>query len=374
MIRGVPPVEVPLVDLQLQYNEIRDEVMNAFDDALSSMRLVLGPNVDAFEDEFSSFCDVKHTIGVGSGTDALQLLLHAHGIGPGDEVITSSFTFIATIEAIMLLGATPVLADIEPDTFCIDPAEIAAKITPRTRAILPVHLYGHPADMDAIAEVIGDREIALLEDSAQAHGALYRGKPAGGLADGGAFSFYLSKNLAAYGEAGAITVDDDEIDDTIRALRVHGSREKYVHRLIGYNSRLDELQAAVLRIKLARLHDWNEARRRHAARYNEQLGGLPDLRTPVEKDWARSVYHVYTIRSLRRDEIAAALETEGIGHAIHYRVPCHLQAALSDLGCPEGSLPETEAAANEVLSLPMYPELTNEQIDYVCEIVTKALS
>ncbi len=366
-------MDVPLVDLQLQYDGIRDEVMDAFEEALSSMRLALGPNVDAFEQRFSDFCEVKHTIGVGSGTDALQLLLHAHGIGPGDEVVTASFTFIATIEAIMLLGATPVLADIEPDTFCIDPTEVAANITSRTRAVMPVHLYGHPADMDAIAGVIGDRDVALVEDAAQAHGALYRGKPVGGLADGGAFSFYLSKNLAAYGEAGAITVDDDEIDDIIRALRVHGSREKYVHRLIGYNSRIDELQAAVLRIKLARLHDWNEARRRHAARYDEQLGDLPDLRVPVEKDWARAVYHVYTIRSPRRDEIAAALEAAGVGHAIHYRVPCHLQAALSDLGYPEGSLPETEAAANEVLSLPMYPELTNDQIDYVCEVVTKAL-
>lgn len=374
MIRGVPPVEVPLVDLQLQYRDIRDEVMAAFDEALSSMRLALGPNVEAFEAEFSEFCEVKHTIGVASGTDALQLLLHAHGIGPGDEVVTSSFTFIATIEAIMLLGATPVLADIEPDTFCLDPTDVAAKITPRTRAVMPVHLYGHPADMDAIAEVIGDRDIALVEDAAQAHGALYKGKPAGGLADGAAFSFYLSKNLAAYGEAGAITVDNDELDDTIRHLRVHGSREKYVHRMIGYNSRLDELQAAVLRIKLRRLHEWNEARRRHAARYNDQLGDVPDLRVPVEKEWARSVYHVYTIRSPRRDEIAAALEAEGIGHAIHYRVPCHLQVALQDLGYTEGSLPETEAAANEVLSLPMYPELTNDQIDYVCEVVTTALS
>jgi dTDP-4-amino-4,6-dideoxygalactose transaminase len=348
--------------------------MEAFDEALTSMQLALGPNVEAFEAEFSAFCDVKHTIGVGSGTDALQLLLHAHGIGPGDEVVTSSFTFIATIEAIMLLGATPVLADIDPDTFCIDPAEVAAKITPRTRAVLPVHLYGHPADMDAIAEVIGDREIALVEDAAQAHGALCRGRPAGGLGDGAAFSFYLSKNLAAYGEAGAITVDDDDLDETIRALRVHGSRERYVHRLIGYNSRIDELQAAVLRIKLRRLGEWNEARRRHAARYNERLGDLPDLRVPVERDWARSVYHVYTIRSPRRDEIAAALAAEGIGHAIHYRIPCHLQEALRDLGYAEGSLPETERAADEVLSLPMFPELTEEQIDRVCEVVTKALS
>ncbi len=367
-------MEVPLVDLQTQYSEIREEVLESFDEALSSMRLVLGPNVEAFEEEFAQFCDATHTIGVGSGTDALQLLLHAHGIGPGDEVITSSFTFIATIEAIMLLGATPVLADIEPDTFCIDPTEIAAKITPRTRAVMPVHLYGHPADMDAIADVTEERDIALVEDAAQAHGAEYKGHPVGGLANGAAFSFYLSKNLAAYGEAGAITVDDDDLAERIRALRVHGSREKYVHRAIGYNSRIDELQAAVLRIKLRRLADWNEARRRHAARYTEQLADLPDLCIPIEKDWARSVYHVYTIRSPRRDEIAAALEAEGIGHAIHYRVPCHLQAALDDLGYDEGSLPETEAAANEVLSLPMYPELKNEQIDYVCEVVANALS
>ncbi len=364
---------VPLVDLQLQYQDIREEVMAAFDEALSSMRLALGPNVEAFEQEFSEFSDVKHTIGVGSGTDALQLLLHAHGIGPGDEVVTSSFTFIATIEAIMLLGATPVLADIEPDTYCLDAAQVAEKITPRTRAVMPVHLYGHPADMDAIAEVIGDRDIVLLEDAAQAHGALYKGKPAGGLADGAAFSFYLSKNLAAYGEAGAITVEDDDLDEVIRALRVHGSLEKYVHRLIGYNSRIDELQAAVLRIKLRRLADWNEARRRHAARYNEQLCNLPDLTIPVEKEWAWSVYHVYTIRSPRRDQIAEALNAAGIGNAIHYRVPCHLQVALRDLGMSAGSLPETERAANEVLSLPMYPELTNEQIDSVCEVVVDAM-
>lgn len=366
-------MEVPLVDLQVQYNDIRKEVLAAFDEALLSMRLALGPNVVAFEEEFSDFCGVRHAIGVGSGTDALQLLLHAHGIGPGDEVITASFTFIATIEAIMLLGATPVLADIDPETYCLDATAVAEKITPRTRAVLPVHLYGHPADMDAIAEAIAGREIALLEDAAQAHGALYRGTPVGGLGDGAAFSFYLSKNLAAYGEAGAITVDDDELDDIIRALRVHGSREKYVHRMIGYNSRLDELQAAVLRIKLRRLADWNSARRRHAARYDRNLGDLTELTVPTEQDWARSVYHVYTIRSPRRDEIAAALVAKGIGHAIHYRVPCHLQAALADLDYSEGSLPETERAADEVLSLPMYPELTNEQIDYVCEVVAEAL-
>jgi dTDP-4-amino-4,6-dideoxygalactose transaminase len=367
-------VDIPLVDLQLQYRQIREEVLTAFDEALTSMHLALGPNVQEFEREWCEFSRVRHTIGVASGTDALQLLLHAWGIGPGDEVIAPSFTFIATIEAIMLLGATPVLADVDPETLCIDPADVASKITSRTRAIIPVHIYGHPADMDALKGVVAGREIRLLEDAAQAHGALYRGTPVGSLGDGAAFSFYPSKNLAAYGEGGAITVEDDEVDTTVRALRVHGSLERYVHRMIGYNSRLDELQAAVLRIKLRRLAAWNDARRVHAARYNAQLAGLPDVVLPVEKQWARGVYHVYTIRSARRDELAAALGEQGVGHAIHYRIPCHLQDALSDLGYPRGSLPETERAANEVLSLPMYPELTNEQIDRVCEVVTRTLS
>jgi dTDP-4-amino-4,6-dideoxygalactose transaminase len=329
--------------------------------------------VEAFEAEWAAFCDVDHAIGVGSGTEALQLLLHAHDIGPGDEVITPSFTFIATVEAVMLLGATPVLADVDPETLCIDAADVAAKISPRTRAIMPVHLYGHPADMDALADVIDDRDISVVEDAAQAHGARYRGQPVGGLADGGAFSFYLSKNLAAYGEGGAITTDDEALDDAIRHLRVHGSRIKYEHEMIGYNSRLDELQAAVLWVKLRRLAEWNEARRSHAARYNDNLRDVPDLRLPVEKPWADHVYHVYTIRSPRRDEIAAALEAAEIGYAIHYRVPCHLQSALQPLGYERGSLPETERAADEVLSLPMFPELTDEQIDRVCEVVARAL-
>jgi len=366
-------VGIPLVDLQSQYLDIRDEVLAAFDEALTGMQLNLGPNVQAFEEEWAEFCGVRHAIGVGNGTEALNLLLQAHRIGPGDEVITVAFTFIATLEAILQVGATPVMVDIDPETMCIAPEEVGEKITPRTRAIIAVHLYGQPADMQALAEVVGDRDIRLLEDAAQAHGATCRGRPAGSLADGAAFSFYPSKNLAAYGEAGAITTDAREIDDTVRHLRVHGSREKYVHRLVGYNSRLDELQAAVLRIKLRRLADWNEARRRHARRYSEQLAGIDGLQLPVEREWARHVYHVYTVRSPRRDEIAEALEAEDIGYAIHYRVPCHLQEAMADLGCGPGSLPETERAAAEVISLPMYPELTNEQIDRVCEVVRSVL-
>ncbi len=364
---------IPLIDLQLQFREIRDEVFEAFEASLSSMHLALGPNCEAFEEEWADFCETRHAVGVASGTDALQLLLHAHEIGPGDEVITPSFTFIATIEAVMLLGATPVLVDVDPETLCIDPAQVAEKIGSRTRAIIPVHIYGHPAPMDEIAELIDDRDIRLIEDAAQAHGARYRDRAVGGLGDGAAFSFYLSKNLSAYGEAGAITVDDDGLNETIRHLRVHGSTERYQHEMIGYNSRIDELQAAVLRIKLRRLATWNDARREHAARYNRNLAGIEELGLPVEKPWARHVYHLYTIRTPRRDEVAAALEQQGIDHAVHYRIPCHLQKALEPLGYERGSLPVTEQAADEVLSLPMFPELTDDQIDRVCEAVIKAL-
>lgn len=362
-----------MVDLQLQYRELREEVLAAFDEALSGMQLALGPNVQAFEREWAQYCGTAHAIGVGNGTEALHLLLRAHGIGPGDEVITSAFTFIATIEAIVQVGATPVLVDIDPDTFCLVPAGVAEAVTDRTRAVMAVHLYGHPADMDGIRAAVGGREVLLLEDAAQAHGARYQGRRTGGLGDGGAFSFYLSKNLAAYGEGGAITIDDPALDDVVRHLRVHGSRERYVHPMLGYNSRLDELQAAVLRIKLRRLDAWNEARRAHAARYNAALGDLADVVVPRAAEWAEHVYHVYTIRTPRRDELAEALTAAEIGWAIHYRIPCHLQEALRDLGYGAGSLPETERAADEVISLPMYPEMTDEQIDRVCAVVWETL-
>ncbi len=362
-----------MVDLKSQYLDIRDEVLTAFDETLTGMQLNLGPNVQAFEREWAQYSEVAHAVGVGNGTEALHLLLRAHDVGPGDEVITTSFTFIATIEAIVQTGATPVLVDIDPHTYCISPQLAAEAITPATRAIMAVHLYGHPADMGALAEAIAGRDILLLEDAAQAHGARYCGRRVGGLGDGAAFSFYLSKNLAAYGEGGVVTAGDEALAQRVRSLRVHGSLEKYVHEMIGYNSRLDELQAAVLRIKLRRLDAWNQARREHAARYDAALAGIDDLTLPVVADWAESVYHLYTVRSKRRDELAAALAAAGIGHAIHYAVPCHLQAALADLGYGKGSLPETERAANEVLSLPMYPELTNAQIDRVCEVVREAL-
>ncbi len=364
-------MSIPLVDLRIQYEELRDEVMAAFGEALDGMQLSLGPNVQGLEAEWSEYCDVPHSIGVANGTDALALSLRALGVKAGDEVITVAFTFIASIECIRYLDAKPVLVDIDPDTFCISPERLAEAITPRTRAVIPVHLYGHPADMDGINEAIGGRDIVVLEDAAQAHGARYKGARVGTLGDAGAFSFYLSKNLAAYGEGGMITTADDEVAETVRKLRVHGSLERYRHELIGFNSRLHELQAAVLRIKLRRLDDWNEARRSHAARYDEQLADLVTI--PTTADWAEHVYHLYTLRSTRRDEIAEALEAADIGHAIHYRIPAHLQQALSDLGMGAGSLPETERAADEVLSLPMYPELTDDQIDEVCAAVRGAL-
>jgi len=365
-------VAIPLVDLRIQYEELRDEVMTAFGEALDSMQLVLGPNVRALESEWASYCDAPHAIGVGNGTEALSLALKGLGIGPGDEVITVAFTFIASVECIYHVGATPVLVDIDPDTFCISPEKLAEAITPRTRAVIPVHLYGHPADMDRADAAIGDRDdIVVLEDAAQAHGARYKGARCGSLGDAAAFSFYLSKNLAGYGEGGMITAADDAVSDRIRKLRVHGSAERYCHDLIGYNSRLDELQAAVLRIKLRRLDEWNEARRQHAARYTEQLADV--VQVPTAADWAEHVYHVYTIRSPQRDAIADALEAADIGHAVHYRIPVHLQAAVSELGMGPGSLPETERASEEVLSLPMYPELTGDQIDEVCAAVRGAL-
>ncbi len=365
-------MSIPLVDLVTQYEGLREEVLAALDETLSGMQLNLGPNVQALEEEWSEYCGVAHSVGVANGTDALYLLLRALGIGPGDEVITVSFTFIATIEAIIHVGATPVLVDIQPDTFCIEPAKVLGKVTPRTKAILPVHLYGHPADMDALNAIAKEHDLLVVEDAAQAHGASYKGHRVGALADGGTFSFYPSKNLAAYGEGGMITTDDEALADELRALRVHGSGERFVHRVVGYNSRLHEVQAAVLRIKLRRLEGWNEQRRQHAARYNELLSDL-DVTLPTEQAWAHHVYHLYTIRTPRRDEIAAALEAAGIGYALHYCKPSHLQEALAEYHFDPAELPETERAASEIISLPMYPELTDEQIEQVCDVVHQGL-
>ena len=359
-------MDIPLVDLRKQYQPLKDEILAGIAQALDGMHLFLGENVQAFEREFAQFCNVKHGIGVGDGTSALHIILRALGIGPGDEVITVSHTFIATAEAILLAGARPVFVDIDPDTYLIDVSQIEARITPATKAIMPVHLYGQTADMDPISEIAQRYGLKVIEDACQAHGAAYKGRRAGGLGDAAAFSFYFSKNLGAYGEGGFITTNDDEITARARMIRDHGSERKYYHDLVGMNARLDELQAVVLRAKLPYLAEWDDLRRQHAARYNKRLRGLPMAR-PLECPENRHVYHLYVIRAPRRDELQAWLKSQGVATGIHYPVPIHLQNAMSFLGYKAGDLPVTERAAEEALSLPMYPELIDEEIAFVAD-------
>lgn len=366
-------MEVPLMDLKAEYQQLKVELLEAVDNALDSMQLFLGPNVQALEEEFAQFCGVKHAPGVGSGTDALILTLKALGIGPGDEVITVAWTFIATLEAIVHVGASPVVVDIEPDTYCLDPQLIEAAITSNTRAIIPVHVFGHPTDMESINRIARERDLYVLEDAAQAHGAQFHGRPVGGLGDCAAFSFYMSKNVGAYGEGGMVTTNSDHIAEQVRLLRNHGQTEQYEHAIMGYNSRLDEIQAALLRVKLRQLAWGNQQRREQATLYNELLGDCP-VTTPVEAAGARHVYHLYTIRTSRRDELAAHLEQQGIGFARHYQAPCHTQPACRPWGLNEAVLPQTEAAAREVIQLPLHPYLSDEQIRYVAATVEEFLT
>ena len=359
-------MNIPLVDLRKQYQPLKDEIIHGMEQALEGMHLFLGENVQAFEKEFAQFCGVRSGIGVSDGTTALHIILRAMDIGPGDEVITVSHTFIATAEAILLAGARPVFVDIDPHTYLMDVGQIEAKITPRTKAILPVHLYGQTADMDPICEIAQRHGLRVIEDACQAHGAEYKDRRAGSLGDAAAFSFYFSKNLGAYGEGGFITTNDDEIAARARMIRDHGSGRKYYHDLVGMNARLDELQAVVLRAKLPYLAEWDDLRRQHAARYNKLLRGLPAVR-PLECPENRHVYHLYVIRAPRRDELQAWLKSQGVSTGIHYPVPIHLQKAMSFLGDKAGDLPVTERAVEEALSLPMYPELTDEEIDFVAD-------
>ena len=354
-------MNIPLVDLRAQYQPLKNEIMAGMEQALEGMHLFLGDNVQAFEREFAQFCGVKHGIGVSDGTAALHIILRAMGIGAGDEVITVSHTFIATVEAIVLAGARPVFVDIDPNTYLMDVGQIEAKITPRTKAILPVHLYGQTADMDPIMEIASRHGLKVIEDACQAHGAEYKGRRAGSLGDAAAFSFYFSKNLGAYGEGGFITTNDDELAHKVRMIRDHGSERRYYHDLIGWNARLDELQAVVLRAKLPHLEAWNEARRVHAARYNELLS-THSIVTPVEHPDNRHVYHLYVIRAPGRDDLQARLKESGVFTGIHYPVPVHLQKAMASLGYGLGDFPVTERIVGEILSLPMYAELTDEQV------------
>lgn len=359
-------MRVPLVDLRAQFATIRDPVIAEISDALDGMDLMLGPNVRAFETEFATYCHTANAVGVGSGTDALYLALRACGIGPGDEVITVANTFFATIEAILMVGAVPVYVDVDPQTYTLDPTKLEAAIGARTRAIVPVHLYGQMADMEAIMAVARRYGLAVVEDACQAHGASDQGHRAGSVGDAAAFSFYMSKNLGAYGEAGMVTTNSRTIVENIRRLRNHGSSAKYEHQEVGVNSRLDELQAAVLRIKLRHLDRWNALRRAHAQKYGELLAGS-GVRLPAVRPGAQHVFHLYVVGVEERDRVHRVLSDLGIGLGIHYPIPCHQQAAATGIGRVSGDLRVTEQLAGQILSLPMYPELKSEQLSYVAE-------
>ncbi len=358
---------IPFVDLRAQYQTVREEVTAGWAAALESMRLLLGPNVRAFEQEFAAFCGVPHAVGVGSGTDALILALRAMGVGPGDQVITVSHTFIATIAAVLAVGAHPVLVDVEQATGLMDVALLPDPPGPHVRAVIPVHLYGQTVDMEPLLAWARAHGVIVIEDACQAHGATYGGRRAGTMGDVGCFSHYFSKNLGALGDAGIVVTGRSATAEMIALLRHHGEEEKYHHRLIGTNSRLDELQAVVLRAKLRHLEEWNARRRVVAGWYREELQGLP-LQLPIEVAGRTHVYHLYTVRTARRDELARWLRERGVETGIHYPVPVHRQPAWS-YPSDTPDLPETEAWARETLSLPMYPELTREQVARVGQAI-----
>jgi dTDP-4-amino-4,6-dideoxygalactose transaminase/acetyltransferase-like isoleucine patch superfamily enzyme len=362
---------VPFVDLKAQYRQIRPEIQDALNRVLDGGAYVLGEEVAAFEQEFAAYSGGAFGIALNSGTSALHLALLAAGIGPGDEVITVPFTFVATVAAVLYTGARPVLVDIDPRSLTLDVAQLERAVGPRTKAILPVHLYGQPADMDPIRAIARRHGLVVIEDAAQAHGAEYKGRRAGSLGDLGCFSFYPGKNLGAYGEGGLVVTDNPEYARTIRMLRDWGQERKYHHVLKGYNFRMEGFQGAILRVKLRRLEAWTEARRAHAARYDRLLADAP-LRTPAAMADTRHVYHVYAVRSDRRDGLQESLLSAGVQTGIHYPIPVHLQPAYADLGYGAGDFPEAERAAREVLSLPMYPELTDELQTTVADAIYRA--
>ena len=359
---------IPMVDLQRQYQRLKPEMDEAIQDVLNQCQFILGPQVSALENEIASYHGVPFAAGVASGTDALLLALRACGIGPGDEVITTPFTFIATAEVIALLQAAPVFVDIVPDTFNMDPRKIEAKITKKTRAIIPVHLFGHPAEMDPILELARKYHLKVIEDCAQAFGAVYRGKKVGTLGDCGCFSFFPSKNLAGYGDGGMVITQNQEMGKSIKMLRNHGSTVKYYHSVLGYNSRLDEIQAAIILVKFKHMDDFNAARRRHADLYRTSITG-EDIILPLERSGCHHVYHQFTLRSKYRDQIMASLHNQGIASAIYYPVPLHRQEVFAGYGSAGEILPHAETCTAEVLSLPMFPELKQEEIQLISDVI-----
>lgn len=364
---------IPLLDLQAQYRSIQPEVERVVLDVLSSGQYVLGREVEAFEHEFADYCGTRHGIAVNSGTSALHLALLAADIGPGDEVITTPLTFVATASAIVSTGAKPVFVDIDPQTLTIDPEQIEAAITPRTRAIVPVHLYGQMADMDPLMLLAHRHGLAVIEDACQAHGAEYFGKRAGSIGLSGCFSFYPGKNLGACGEGGFVATNSDAQAERIRRLRDWGQAARYHHVEKGFNYRMDAVQGAILRIKLAHLEDWTEARRVLGRFYRQRLGNVPGIALPAERAGCRHVYHVFAIRSEERDELGRQLAKAGIQTGRHYPIPVHLQPAYADLGYRRGDFPQAEDASEQVLSLPIYPELTLEQAGEIAELVRESV-
>ncbi len=364
---------IPFLDMKPAYEELKPELDAAYERVMRSGWFVLGKEVEAFEAEYAAFCGTRHCVGLGNGLEALELVLRAWDVGPGDEVIVPSNTYIATWLAVTAVGAKVVPVEPHPAGPNIDPERIAAALTSRTKVIMPVHLYGEPADMDAIVAIAGKQGIKVIEDVAQAQGSKVRGRRAGSLGQAGAHSFFPTKNIGAFGDGGAVTTDDPKLAERLRVLRNYGSRVKYVNIERGYNSRLDEMQAAFLRVKLPKLDEWNERRRVVAARYDDKLAGIPGLGLPRAPQWAEPVWHLYVVRTERRAEVMAALDKAGIGSLIHYPTPPHLQEAYADLNEPKGSYPLAEKLAETVLSLPIGPHVPPEAVDRVAAVVRGVL-
>lgn len=359
---------IPLVDLKAQYESIKSEIDGAIAEVVESCQFILGPKVEAFEADFAAYCQSRFAFGINSGTSALHLALLAAGVGPGDEVITVSYTFVATVAGILYTGATPVFVDIDPLTCNIDPEKIEVAITSKTKVIMPVHLYGTCADMDPVLDIARRHNLIVIEDAAQAHGADYKGRRAGSMGDLACFSFYPGKNLGAYGEAGAVVTSDEKYIEVIKQLRDQGQSAKYLHERVGYNYRMEAIQGAVLGVKLKHLDEWTAARRQHTAVYSSELAdsGVRLLKEPAD---CKSVYHIFPLFSEQRDELREHLHANGISSGIHYPIPVHLQRGFSNLGFKEGDLPQTERVCREVLSLPVYPELTSETVIEIADSV-----
>jgi dTDP-4-amino-4,6-dideoxygalactose transaminase len=368
------PMKVPFLDLRSQHAPLRAEIDRAIAEVIDESAFAGGPFVVRFEEDFATYCDCPHAVGVGSGTEALWFCLLALGVGPGDEVITVPNSFMATAEAITFCGAKPVFVDVDEHTYTMDPSGLAKALTSRTKAIIPVHLFGQPADMDPIVDFACQHGLFVIEDAAQAHGAEYKGRRVGTLGDAACFSFYPGKNLGALGEAGAVVSKNAELEKKIRILRDHGQVRKYHHTMIGWNGRMDGIQGAVLRVKLRHLERGNELRRSHAERFDRIFDGIAEIVRPVAAASVRHVYHVYAIRIQERDEMIRILDEKGIGSGVHYPVPIHLQEAYRSLGYERGAFPIAERCATELISLPMYPELTSAQVELVGRTVIESVA